>query len=217
MRNQKKSFRTDVEFYRKTYLSGKTPWPSDMPEKVFVRFLERIQKQYREKNILCVDIGCGEGRHMKMLKELFPKATVVGFDIIREPIKSAVRKIGKKKNVFFILANTFFIPIRNESADIVIDFGVFHHIRKKDAGYYKNEVNRILKRNGFFLVGVFSENFKHHPDEQRSKDFIFHREHYDRFFTPKTLEQEFPFLEKLEVCEEGAGIEFFVYGIFRKN
>lgn len=217
MRNQTKNFRTDVEFYRKTYLSGKTPWPSDTPEKTFIRFLEKIQQQYKEKNILCVDIGCGEGRHIKMLRDLFPRSTVVGFDIIREPINSAIRKIGKTNNVLFILANAFFIPIKSESADIVVDFGVFHHIRKKDARYYKSEINRILKRNGVFLIGVFSENFKHHPAEQRNKDFIFHRGHYDRFFTPKTLEREFTFLEKLDVCEEGAGIEFFVYGIFRKN
>lgn len=215
MENNKNScmnFRTDIEFYKRAYISGKTPWPSDFPEEQFVRFLNDYLRDY--KPCVCVDMGCGEGRHAKLLKDFFKDSLVLGFDVIMEPLKNAVKKAN---NSYFAVANVFFIPVRSEVVDLALDFGLFHHVRRKDGRYYKEELNRILKPQGIFLIGVFSEKFKHYEGERRKRDFLFHRGHYDRFFTPKTLEQEFDFLQKIEICEWGRGLEWFIYGIFRKK
>lgn len=205
-------FRTDVDFYRRAYNSGKTPWPSDFPEEQFVRFLKNHLWDYKPS--VCVDMGCGEGRHVRLLKDTFDSSIIVGFDVIREPLNNAIKK---SNGAYFLVANVFFIPIKSRTVDLAIDFGLFHHIRKKDSKYYKSELNRILKSGGFFLIGVFSENFRHYENERRKRDFLFHRGHYDRFFTPKSLQEEFDFLEKIEICEWGRGLEYFIYGIFRKK
>lgn len=208
----------DIDFYRKTYLSGKTPWPSLEPEPEFSRFLNMIKGEFGADPI-CLDMGCGEGRHIILLKEIFKNAKIFAFDILREPITTAIKRIKEKnlKKVFFLISDVFFIPLKNETFDIVLDFGLFHHVRKPDSKYYKRELKRILKPGGYFIVGVFSTKFKHYEGEVRKRDFIFHRGHYDRFFTPQQLQEEFDFFEKIEITEKGEGNNWFVYGIFRKN
>lgn len=209
--------KVDIEFYKKAYLSGKTPWPSDVPEKPFYDFLIKIKSVAQNFSPLRIlDIGCGEGRHIILSKEIFPDSKVFGFDIIKEPILTAKKRIIERKNSFLCIADAFFIPFKNSSFDIVIDFGVFHHIRKKDVKKYKSEVLRVLKPGGFFLIGVFSEKYKHYPEENRKRDFIYHRKHYDRFFTEDRLKKEFEELKLIELREEGRGLEWFIYGLFQR-
>lgn len=208
-------FCVDVEFYREKYLSGSTPWPSDTPDRVFDKFLRRIRKEFRNSPV-CIDVGCGEGRHTVLLKELLPTSRVIGFDIIMEALVRAKNKAKDFKDVLLCQANVFFSPIKNNTADIIIDFGVFHHVRKKDVGRYKKEIWNILRDGGYFLISVFSRRFKHNPDEKRKRDFIYHRKHYDRFFTKKSLRHEFKFLKPIEIVERGKKLEWFIYGLFRK-
>ena len=211
--------KVDIEFYRKTYLSGRTPWPSDTPEPPFRDFLRLVRDKLRGRKGLSpfiLDIGCGEGRHLLLAKEVFPRSFVFGFDIIKEPLYSARNRIIGKKNIFLCQGNAFFIPFKSSSFDVVIDFGVFHHVRRKDVPRYKKEVLRVLKPSGFFLIGVFSVRFKHYPGERRKKDFVYHRGHYDRFFTKRRLREEFRELRVLEMKEWGSGIEWFIYGLFQR-
>jgi SAM-dependent methyltransferase len=212
-------FIVDIDFYKNAYSRDKTPWTCDEPERVFQRFLERLKSEnyFSHGDVRFLDLGCGEGRHIKLLKEIFPNSKVFAFDIIREPILKAQQKLKGRYSFFPCVANAFFSPFKDKSFDLVLDFGVFHHIRVKDTKVYKSELIRILKDGGFFLIGVFSEKYKHHEKEQRKRNFIYHRKHYDRFFTEKSLKDEFSFsFEPIEVVEEGKGLEWFIYGLFKK-
>ncbi len=213
---KREKFRVDVEFYREKYLSGNTPWPSDTPDRVFARFLRKIKKDLSFSPV-CVDVGCGEGRNTVLLKRIFPASKVIGFDIIMEALVTAKNKVKNFREVLLCQADVFFSPIKSNTADIIIDFGVFHHIRKRDTGRYKKEIRNILKNGGYFLISVFSKKFKHTPDEKRRRDFIYHRKHYDRFFTKKLLESEFRFLKPVEFVETGKKLQWFIYGLFKKE
>jgi Methylase involved in ubiquinone/menaquinone biosynthesis len=217
MKNLFKFSYMDKEFYEKVYQSGKTPWPSDTPEPVFEDFLKKIKPEFDGKSLSCLDAGCGEGRHMILLKKIFPNSKVVGFDILRTPLITTRQRISVFQNTYIAVADVFSIPFKSETFDIVLDFGVFHHVRKKMLRTYKSELMRVLKKGGYFLIGVFSTKFKHHIHEVRKRHFIYHKKHYDRFFTEETLKQEFDFLRPIEVLERGRDLEWFIYGLFKKE
>jgi ubiquinone/menaquinone biosynthesis C-methylase UbiE len=162
-------------------------------------------------------MGCGEGRHMILLKKIFPNSKVVGFDILRTPLITTRQRISGFQSTYIAVADVFSIPFKSETFDVVLDFGVFHHVRKKMLRTYKRELMRVLKKGGYFLIGVFSTKFKHHINEVRKRHFIYHKKHYDRFFTEETLKQEFDFLKPIEVLERGKDLEWFIYGLFKKE
>jgi len=100
-----------------------------------------------------VDLGCGEGSHAKMIKDMGADS-VIGVDISEGMVAVAEEKIGKNsEDINFIVADGKSLPLRSESADIVFSNFVLHYF--PNAGEVFQEISRILKDGGHF-VGTFN-------------------------------------------------------------
>ncbi len=95
-----------------------------------------------------LEVGCGNGVVTKYLAEEYG-GEVTGIDIDPQQIELARKEAGDMQNISYLEADTTKLPFKNREFDIVLSFGVLHHIENwLDA---LREVRRVLKPGGYFL------------------------------------------------------------------
>ncbi|MGD2034157.1 MAG: methyltransferase domain-containing protein [Bacteroidales bacterium] len=101
----------------------------------------------------CVDLGSGRGTDaLRMAEAAGEKGFVFGIDIssgMIDKAKKTAEKLGVK-NVRFVLAELEELPIKDRSIDLVISNCTINHANDKQKVW--NEIARILKQNGRFVV-----------------------------------------------------------------
>jgi ubiquinone/menaquinone biosynthesis C-methylase UbiE len=123
---------------------------NDAARRVLQRAVEfplfkRIGLTGQESDIL--EIGCGSGYGAVLLSELRPKS-YVGVDLMPEQIALAHQR--RLPNAEFMVQDAAQLPFADESKDVVVIFGVLHHIpvwRK-----VVSEIYRVLRPGGRFFV-----------------------------------------------------------------
>jgi ubiquinone/menaquinone biosynthesis C-methylase UbiE len=126
-----------------------------------LHFVDIKQKQ----NFL--EVGCGSGAVSKHVAEKY-LLNVTGVDVDPEQIQLAQASIDDIPNVHFLEADATNLPFPDNDFDIVLSFGVMHHISNwLDA---LREMKRVLKPQGYFiyadlifpeLMAKFGRSFKH--------------------------------------------------------
>lgn len=97
-------------------------------------------------NVVC-DLGCGEGYYTtyfhNKLKDEFNLSTY-GVDLSKQAINECTirQRQMKLEDIKFIIGNLNYLPIQNESVDLIVN-----SFAKID----ENEFLRILRKNGIFL------------------------------------------------------------------
>lgn len=121
------------------------------------------------KNIL--DIGCGGGRTIKRLSVLSPNSNVYGIDYSKESINISAR-VNKKsiKNGRVILkeSNVCSLPFEDSYFDLIV--AIESYFFWLDLGNDINEVLKVLKKNGIFLI--ISGEYKNDKSDKRNKSFV---------------------------------------------
>lgn len=155
----------------------KTNWP----EKVWVNSPVRLWVQKREikffkslrdlpSKACCLEIGCGRGAAIPLIKQVFNAARVDAFDID----SGMVKLVRKRRAGLVLVADAQDIPYPDESMDAVFNFGIIHHLEDWERGI--REISRVLKKTGsFFFEEIYPPLyanfvFKHildHPRENR--------------------------------------------------
>jgi SAM-dependent methyltransferase len=96
-----------------------------------------------------MDIGCSSGFMLRMLKEKFPKAAVLGADYICGPLEHLARTLAETPLLQFDLVKC---PLPNGSLDAVVLLNVLEHIEDDTAAM--RQVARILKPGGVAVIEV---------------------------------------------------------------
>ncbi|MFX0043595.1 MAG: class I SAM-dependent methyltransferase [Candidatus Hodarchaeota archaeon] len=138
------------------HLKRKKPWK---PFESFLLYLEKKGYIFKGLNI---DLGCGNGRHFKLLNEKSFK--LIGIDNSIEFLKIALEDLKNSDQynnteidfIQIILADLRFLPIRLNLVQNIFSVAVIHHIRNKfeRQGTIKQLYN-ILKDNGYILLTVW--------------------------------------------------------------
>lgn len=103
-----------------------------------------------------LDLGCGAGRHCILLANR--GFEVVGTDISKSALKMARQWARKEKleNVAFVRATMTNVPLTHCCLDAVISVSVIHHALKNEIAKTVNEIQRTLRKNGWFLANLAS-------------------------------------------------------------
>ena len=95
-----------------------------------------------------LEVGCGNGAAARHIAGTY-HLNVTGVDIDQEQIQLAQRDIGHIPNIRFFVVDGTNLPFEDSEFDIVLSFGVMHHISNwQDA---LGEIGRVLKPQGYFL------------------------------------------------------------------
>lgn len=93
-----------------------------------------------------IDCGCGEGYYTSAIADALGNVKAAGFDISKDEIAYASKR---SKNVEYAVASSFAIPVRDESADIILEIFSPHS---------EKEFKRILKKGGYMIMAIPLEN-----------------------------------------------------------
>ena len=130
----------------------KTNWP----EKVWVNSPVRLWVQKREIRFFksigdlpssahCLEIGCGRGAVISLIKKTFDSKRVDAFDID----KNMIMLVREKQHGLVLVADAQEIPYPDESMDAVFNFGIIHHLEDWEKGIM--EIARVLRKSGLFF------------------------------------------------------------------
>ena len=104
-----------------------------------------------------LDIGCGTGTFVVLLKRQFPTARVIGLDPDPKALRRAQNKVARAAvDVQLDRGFSDELPYENDSFDRVFSSFMFHHLDEQEREKTLKEVLRVLKPGGSFHLLDFT-------------------------------------------------------------
>jgi len=99
-----------------------------------------------------LDFGTGNGYLSFAIAKKYPESTVLGLDIVSKTLKQNRLYALEKEiiNIEFSDYNGISLPFENDVFDRIVTRYVLHHV--PDIQYTFNEISRVLKPGGLFLL-----------------------------------------------------------------
>jgi SAM-dependent methyltransferase len=95
-----------------------------------------------------LEIGCGSGAVSNYIARKY-SLNVTGTDIDLDQIRFARQNSGSMPNIRFLEADATNLPFQDNDFDLVLSFGVMHHISNwLDA---MREITRVLRTGGYLI------------------------------------------------------------------
>ena len=122
--------------------------------------VKRMQKYYRlNSKSRILDIGCGKGFLMHDFRTLIPGITVVGLDISKYAVESAMEDIKP----FIQLGNAKKLLFADKTFDLVIAINTIHNLPLEDCFKALQEIERVSRKHKFVINDAYGN------EEERQK------------------------------------------------
>jgi len=139
------------------YLLEKTRKDYDLLAEDFSRTRQftwdiEILSQYISNGDIVLDLGCGNGRSLEILKE--KKIDYFGLDVSKKLIEIAKKKYPQNR---FEVGDILKLPYPDNFFDKVLAIRILHHIPSKEFQLQAlQEIKRILKPGGLLILTVWN-------------------------------------------------------------
>lgn len=182
----------ELRFYNQAYSDNKTRiergylWPHTTSPS-FKELIKRNNlNEGREKTAL--DVGCGDGRHIRYLTEL--GYTVTGVDFSENSIRLCKNRFYRNKKINILIKDLTEKMALEELGkfDLVLDWSVLDHIRKENLQHYLQNINCALNKGGHLLSAQFSPGLQ---GTAKNRDFKIVDGHYSKVYSHKALKELF--------------------------
>jgi ubiquinone/menaquinone biosynthesis C-methylase UbiE len=143
-------------------------------------FSGRDQRQLR-----LLDIGCGTGRFLDSVKQVWPRLPILGLDMSEAYIGHAKRELRRWSKLRFIVGKAEAIPLPDKSQDAVTGIFIFHELPPKIRRRVIFECARVLKPRGR-LVLIDSLQRGDRPDYEGLLDLFpknYHEPYYGSYIS----------------------------------
>ena len=105
-----------------------------------------------QRKLKVIDVGCGTGRFIDALKQVWPKLPILGIDMSEAYVKRASRHLRRCSRVNLSVAKAESLPVANESQDALISIFLFHELPPKVRRVVLRECARVLKPGGRLVL-----------------------------------------------------------------
>lgn len=141
----------------------------------------------KKKDYTVLDVGSGDGTYtFELMQELKPKK-IVGFDVAREGVSIANRKIktSQKGKIKFIQASIYDADKKiKQRFDVAVVRGVLHHLYQPEKGV--DAISKLSNR-----IVVVEPNGYNPFLKIIEKMSTYHKEHEEKSYWPPTLNKWF--------------------------
>ena len=103
---------------------------------------------FDQRKLRLIDVGCGTGRFLDFVKQVWPRLPVLGLDLSHAYIRHARGHLKRWSNVDLIVANAEAIPAKDNSCDAVTSIFMLHELPKEVRRTVIEEAARVLKPGG---------------------------------------------------------------------
>jgi ubiquinone/menaquinone biosynthesis C-methylase UbiE len=105
-----------------------------------------------QRRLRLLDVGCGTGRALDCVKQVWPRLPSLGIDMSEAYVAEAKQHLKRWCWIDLLVANAEAVPLRDESQDAVtVDF-LFHELPPKVRRTVFRELARVLRRGGRLVV-----------------------------------------------------------------
>lgn len=111
--------------------------------------LSQLKNIASKESSIILEIGCSSGYMLKQIKETYPKATVIGADVVYEPLVTLANNMPDVPLLRFDLTKC---PLPDNCVDAIVMLNVLEHI--EDHATAIQQAFRILKPNGILIIEV---------------------------------------------------------------
>ena len=156
----RKHFNRQAAYYDEKATTTVSKFP-----KMCYAFCEKELQRYHAEKLL--DLGCGTGEMIRLLREKHPQTMLWGLDLSPEMIRRAKEK--QIPHADFCVGDAEFLPYPDQSFDVVLCMQSFHHypnpegvleevylvkwLRMGDVHTYgRSEICHLMEKQGFFQV-----------------------------------------------------------------
>lgn len=137
---------------------------ADEPDRYAIQLYHHVASGAAIEGTDVLEVGCGRGGGASYIARYLHPRSYTGLDICRPAIRFSQARYAGQGNLDFRVGNALSLPFADESFDVVVNVESAQHYG--DMGRFLEEVHRVLRPGGAFLMACF---------EDRSKD-VFPRE-----------------------------------------
>jgi ubiquinone/menaquinone biosynthesis C-methylase UbiE len=110
-------------------------------------FLGRDQRKLR-----LLDIGCGTGRFLDLVKQAWPRLQVIGLDMSEAYLRHAKRHLKRRSRTSLAVGKAEAVPVPDNSQDAITSIFLFHELPPKVRRSVVAECSRVLKPGGRLVI-----------------------------------------------------------------
>jgi ubiquinone/menaquinone biosynthesis C-methylase UbiE len=110
-------------------------------------FLRRDQRK-----LSLLDIGCGTGRFLDLVKQAWPRLQVIGLDMSEAYLRHTKRHLKRRFRTGLVVGKAEAIPVPTDSQDAVTSIFLFHELPPKVRRDALAECARVLKPGGRLVI-----------------------------------------------------------------
>jgi ubiquinone/menaquinone biosynthesis C-methylase UbiE len=139
-----------------------------------------------QRKLRLLDIGCGTGRFLDLVKQVWPRLPSLGLDLSEPYINYAKRHLRRWSWTNFVVGNAESIPTPDASYDAITSIFMFHELPPKVRRIIFGECARVLKPGGR-LVLIDSLQRGDEPDYDGLFD-LFPQNYHEPYYASYTTE-----------------------------
>jgi ubiquinone/menaquinone biosynthesis C-methylase UbiE len=114
--------------------------------------LHEVFRGRDQRALRLLDIGCGTGRLIDCVKQVWPKLPTTGVDLSEAYLNEAKRHLRRRSRVSFVVGNGESLPVPDESQDAVTSIFLLHELPPEVRRTLFRECARILKPRGRLVM-----------------------------------------------------------------
>lgn len=135
------------EQLRQRYATGETPWDHELPPPELMATLETLPPGR------ALDLGCGYGRAaIYMARQQWQVEAIDFIDLALEEAARRAEEAGVAAQIQFHLSPVTDLPYLSGPFDLALDVGCMHNFDEAALRAYRDEVARLLRPGGLYLL-----------------------------------------------------------------
>jgi ubiquinone/menaquinone biosynthesis C-methylase UbiE len=105
-----------------------------------------------QRALRLIDLGCGTGRFLDLVKQAWPRLSALGLDLSEAYIRHARRHLRRRSRLHLLVANAEAIPAPDNSVEAVTSIFMFHELPPRVRRIVVKECARVLKPGGRLIL-----------------------------------------------------------------